>query len=59
MRSQQEVAGVVRRKIIAARIVVGVVRIECVLPCKRSFEVMTLAGRFMERQRGTDHGGEI
>ncbi len=59
MRPQQQVVGVVGREIIAAGVGVGVMGVEGALPGKRALEIGPLAGRFVQRQCGADHGGEI
>ena len=59
MRPQQQVGGVVGGQIIAAGVGVGVMGVEGALPGQRPLEIGPLAGRFVERQRGADHGGEI
>ena len=59
MRPQQQIAGVVRRPVIAAGLSVGVMRIERALPRQRLVEKALLAGRLEQRERGADHRGEV
>ena len=59
MRPQHQVICIVRGKIIGTGLGVGVVLVERILPREGLLEITTFAGRFVERQRGTDHGREI
>ena len=59
MRPQQQVVGVVGRQIIAAGVGIGVMRIERMLPFQGLIEIIALTCRFVKRQGGADHRGEI
>ena len=51
--------GVGGGEIIGAGLGIGVVAIERALPGERLVEIVLLPGRFVERERGADHGGEV
>ena len=54
-----EALGVIGRQKVATGRRIGVVGIEGALPRQRALQVGPLPGRFVECERGADHGGEI